>query len=206
MVRTIVMESGDVSATITADAVSTERTQDPAAMPYVPPDSHFGEEQDYRESEQLEALAWEVINRHPEFHWLRDFQGGAEIHVVWKRKGGKSKGKATFGTCTKPSGMLKFYAKADYIIWIAADHLRESGWTNFQLEALVYHELKHCEPVIDDDPKSPTAGEIIGYGLKTHDSEVFFSELVRYGAWNQSRADLRDTWAQVALNAGPTPD
>ena len=78
--------------------------------------------------------------------------------------------------------------------WNDLDHVMVDRVGNVdQQEALVFHELCHCEVKISDEG-------ISSYGTKTHDFTGFFAEAVRYGAW---LPDYKDT---LAAFAGDLPD
>lgn len=134
----------------------------------------FGSE--WVESEDLAQLAQDLIGRWPELSFLAGF----EIRVLWKAEGGASRGRLLYGKCAKPSGMTKYFALCDWVIWLAADNCRASLFDDRQIEALLYHELKHCA-VVGKDAKPGTVG---------HDFEVFADELRRYGFWNDGRKAL----------------
>lgn len=147
----------------------------------------FGSE--WVESEELRELAEELIGRWPELSFLAGF----EIRVLWKAEGGASRGRLLYGKCAKPSGMTKYFALCDWVIWLAADNCRASLFDDRQIEALLYHELKHCA-VVGKDAKPGTVG---------HDFEVFADELRRYGFWNDGRKALgRAVQGALKLDGG----
>ncbi|MGE3598794.1 MAG: putative metallopeptidase [Dehalococcoidia bacterium] len=182
------------TATITPDAISGHVTSNPTHRPYVPPDESFPADDDYLASKELTTIGDALVARWPELQFLEE----VEVTYLWKRKGGKSKGKAVLGTCVKPAGLVKHFGQCQFVIWIAADHVRDMGLTNLQLEALVFHELNHCGWEIDENESSPTFGET-KYILKPHDDEVFWAELQRYGAWNEQRQVSARVYQQLAL-------
>lgn len=194
---TMTITSGDRSATIGPDGVSGIVSSDPAHRPFVPPDGSFPDDDDFLPAPEITTIGDALIVRCRELAFLHD----ADITYLWKRKGGKSKGKPIFGMCVKPGGLTAHFARCHFVIWIAADHLRESGFTNFQLEALVYHELLHTDSEIDDNEKSPTYGEA-KFILRGHDNELFVDELTRYGAWHHAHKAAADAWNQLAIGVG----
>ena len=198
---TMTIRTGDTSATIGAVASDTKvdpLTDKPNERPrFIPPDEHFDEETGFLESRELEEIGAALVAHYPEFGFL--VNADARIAFVWKRKGGKSSGHDVYGKCQKPSGLLKHYSACDYIVWIAADHVRESGWTNRQLEALIYHELKHAGYEIDEKTGEMKLTTI------AHDAELFHDELKRYGAWNRQRERTGEVYAQIGLAATNTP-
>jgi hypothetical protein len=128
-------------------------------------------------------------------------EGFAHLHraVVkfrWKREGGARAGRATYGKCVKASGLTRHFGDCDFVIWAAADHLRAAQFTNWQLEALVYHELCHIV-------ENPESGAL---GLVGHDWEGFASELARYGAWDASIKRIARIAQQLPLIPFDEPD
>jgi hypothetical protein len=118
------------------------------------------------------------------------------IVYLWKAKGGTPGGTATLGKCLKISGdKTLFSGGKDFEIWFAADHADAMQLTNYQMEALIYHELLHVAKQEDEDGK-------VKLGVKGHDFEGFVPEIERYGFWEgrvasmaravQGRLDLAD--------------
>lgn len=113
------------------------------------------------------------------------------IVVRWKEKGGESNGKATLGKCVKLSGHARHFAGADYLVWVAADHVRVSAFSARQLEALLWHELEHVLVEYDEKTGDP-AYKVVG-----HDCEMFRSEVERYGLWRFDLEAAADAFAAV---------
>lgn len=148
-----------------------------------------GEEvvEDFLAAPALEALAEEVIRKHnlPAQYF--------PIVVLWKRKGGTSAGKPTLGKTQKLTGLSRHFAgDAQFCIWIAADHIERHEFTNYQLEALIFHELQHIDASVDDD------GNTIPR-LKSHDFEGFARDIQEYGAWMPTYRRLQNTFTQAEL-------
>lgn len=164
--------NGSSDSSSSDDAAESE----PGVSRYIPGKAAFlGQE--WVESAELRELAEDLVGRWPELGHLRDY----DIRVLWKAEGGGSKGRVLYGKCTKPSGMTRYFALCDWVIWLAADNCREARFDDRQVEALVYHELKHC--VLVGKESKP--------GVVGHDYEVFGDELRRYGFWNDGRESLR---------------
>lgn len=187
----------DVVASTTPDGISDVLTDDPNGQPVIPPDDHFNPDDPFMPSALLNELGGRLIDHWPEMVHLSE----ATILYRWKRKGGKSHKKDALGFAQKPSGLLKHFSRADFIIWIAADHAREMAITNYQLEALLYHEMKHCGVEVNEDEASPTYGEAT-FAIVGHDSELFIDDITRYGAWTDERRRVREAWEQLGLTAG----
>ena len=113
----------------------------------------------------LDRLIPDLRTRHPGLAaW------NCRLTLLWRDRGGKTKGRPTLGRCTKPTGLLRHFADTDIVIWLAADHLRERGATRREVEAVLFHELSH----VSEDEE----GAVFLVG---HEAEVFFSELEHYG-------------------------
>lgn len=117
------------------------------------------------------------------------------IDFRWKHRGGSSGGNAVHGKCVKLNGIPKHYAGgAHFMVWLAADW--NAGYSEHQIEALVYHELLHIDRLEDEDKDgNPT----VTYRTRGHDAEVFFDELARYGAWSANRERLIQVVRQLPL-------
>jgi hypothetical protein len=103
----------------------------------------------------------------------------ATVHFLWKAKGGKSGGKLVLGKCKKPSGELKFYSDADFVILFSADHCHKLRLKNYQILALLYHEL--CHTAKDENGNFTTVG---------HEFEGFNDELRLFGAWKPDAVEI----------------
>ena len=139
---------------------------------------------DYIPAPEVREVGEALIDACPEFAHLR----GVEIAYLWRREGGKTKGRLTLGKCTKPSGLLAHFSGATWVVWLAADHIGVRSFTAWQVEALVYHELCHTSVAGEDD--TPT--------LVGHDVEAFRAELARYGLWKPDLEGLKGP-VQLAL-------
>lgn len=164
----------------------------------VPPDSAFGDDE-FSISTALAARARVLAERHEDLDHLRRMS----LVYLWKKQGGKSKGRAIFGKTSKPSGLLRHFASADFVIWLAADHCRAAGYDDRQLEALLLHELLHTT-VTEPDENTGRGG---GPSLRPHDFEGFLAEIEIYGPIT---AELRlanerfEEFKQASLFDGPT--
>lgn len=149
----------------------------------VPTDEDFkANADDFLDARGAAVIGEQLVAECNEFAFLQD----AKIRYLWKREGGESHGRATLGKCQKPSGLLRHFALADFVIWLAADHARERHITHRQLEAMVYHELCHCDVRIES--KTGEADKVT-WILAAHDVEAFSAEVRKYGLW---RDDLKE--------------
>jgi hypothetical protein len=124
----------------------------------------------WAEADELGQIGQALIGECKCFESLED----ARIVYLWKRKG-SIRPKLLLGKCQRPSGLLRRFSSADFIVWLAANNC--FGLTRWQMEALVFHELKHAR--LDAD------GEAISV---PHDWEGFAEEIDRYGLWKRDIA------------------
>lgn len=152
----------------------------------VPGKYEFGKDA-YAEADDLQSLGQQVIQKLPRLTWL----SGYSIQFLWKGKGGNSGGNDVLGKCTLPGPVVKHFVPFDWIVWIAADHIRMREYTDTQIEALVAHELMHCALAgPDDDPRPAVRG---------HDVGLFLDEVRTYGAWRESLQQASNVFEQMAL-------
>lgn len=159
----------DIGVSISGGADELIATFGQAAASVTPPGELAFEEVDYLDAPDLAQLARKLIDRHQRFTPLT----GVTILYCWKAKGGESGGNATLGMCQKAGGLLRHYAETDFVIWLAADHIRERELSSRQIEAILFHELCH----IGFHPK--TAKPII----RNHDWAGFRAEIDEYGLY-----------------------
>lgn len=147
----------------------------------------FDDGESFIEQAELSQLGRDLIFRHPELAFLAEWK----VTFLWKAEGGDSKGRATLGKCTVPKSLLKHFSKADWVIWLAADHCGRAEFTDRQVEALLYHELLHCRLGGQFGDMPATRG---------HDAEIFYGEVRRYGLWEDGLESLHAVLA--AAKAG----
>ena len=184
------MQTGE-SATVTAKAAE-RLDQALAAMPLkAPSESQFGDEDDFIPSAALTERAAVLAKRHRS---LLGHYEGLSVLFLWKRTGGKSKGKGVFGKTVKPSGLLKHFAQTEFVIWLAADHCREARYGDREIEALLFHEMNHIGMSDEDDDGNPSVPVLV-----PHDVEMFRSEVEVYGLWDEQLRDVAPAFKQAAL-------
>lgn len=151
---------------------------------------------DFLDAPELREIGDRLIKSGP----LTSYDDGKlRIDYRWKHKGGMSGGNAIGGKCVKLSGPAKHYADgAHFLVWLAADHCEVEGFSDRQIEALVYHELLHIERV-ETDEEDLEGQPIIKYRTRGHDFEGFYSELEQYGMWNRVYQRLDEVVRQMAL-------
>lgn len=120
-----------------------------------------GEPDEYVVSQHLSEIGSGMIGSIVRLAHLRMFR----IHYVYRHKETwESKGRTVYGQMKKPSGLLKHFAEADYVVLV--NWLVWKAMNPMQRVALVYHELRHGDP----------EGKVRG-----HDFEGFFDELALFG-------------------------
>ena len=149
---------------------------------YIPEDGEFEDEAEFLKSSNLVDLAYRLIES--KATWLR----GRSIVFLWKKTGGKTKGKPTLGKCEKPSGLLKHFADYDFVIWLGADNMRAAKFGQMEIEATLFHEL--CHAWIDEDGDTQ---------ILPHDFEGFCSEVREYGLWRLDLKIMHETAKQLKL-------
>lgn len=140
----------------------------------VPAASEFGEDDDYFVSSALANRAKILTDRHPD---LFDHLDRLSVTYLWRKEGGKSKGLAVFGKCTKPSGLLKLFSESNFVIWLAADHCRDSYYGDAEIEQTLFHEMLHTG-VSEPDENTGRGG---GPQMQPHQLEIFHAEIETYG-------------------------
>lgn len=142
---------------------------------------------EYIESEPLAEVGLRLVERHQEFKHLR----GRDIRFYWRRNGGSPSNKISLGAAHHPAGLLRqTLENADWLIWLAADHLRQVKPTKRQVEACIFRQLCHAQETSKGKPTNAP-----------HAFEGFTSELQHYGPWN---TDLLAVLA--SLNRKPDPE
>lgn len=173
----------DVAAQVNDQFAQEDGTPKPRPIAVRIPDDGDFNDQTFIYSESLIALAKELRAKHK-------LPTEISLDVLWKRKGGKSGGTPTYSKANlTTSGLLGYYAgNTDVVIWLAADHCRERGFTTKHIRALLYHELLH---ITYDDNLMPT--------LRGHDFAGFLDELREYGAWDTDLGAAKAAFEQAKL-------
>lgn len=127
-------------------------------------------------SNEMRFLATKIINRYPEFDFIKEWNVKIGYVVSQEKKRGE---KMTYADCRKVTDAYQAYLPYDFIITF---YEYNTGFLNEnQLKVLMYHELKHI-----------TMGEK-GLKIKPHDIEDFSDILEKYGLdWNMPSKELPD--------------
>lgn len=112
-----------------------------------------------------------------------------DLRFLWKAKGGKASGTPRMGKVQSASGLLAYYSEADFIVWLAADNLRELEPTRKQVEALAFHLLLQIG--LDAEKGVPA--------LRVPEIAAFEAELRAFGAWSPVLAIARQAFSQLDL-------
>lgn len=170
---------------------------DPDAACVVPQDLEFGADEyhgtGFVQSQDLAHVGEMLIKTCPEFAHL----AGIDVLYFWQRKGGMDNGQIALGRCKKTSGLMRLISGAEFLVTVSADHARERGLTNWQLEALLHHELCHADSDVDDK-----TGYTISK-LRGHDWEGFTDNVGRYGLWDTVEVRAARAFEQLGLFGPP---
>lgn len=127
-------------------------------------------------SNELRYLATKIINRYPEFDFIKEWDIKIGYVISQEKKRGE---KIIYADCRKVQEVYKAYLPYDFIITF---YEFNTGFLNEnQLKILMYHELKH----IGMGPKGPK--------IEPHEIEDFIDILENYGLdWNMPDKEVAD--------------
>lgn len=151
----------------------------------IPTKESFGTEP-YKSASDLSILGAAVIGKFPDrFKAAQKF----ELRYLWKASGGSQFGKPHYGDCQRTDGLVKHFAGCDFVVWFAADHLRDTAFMQKQLEALMFRCL--CHIGVNENTGSPQylGPDFVGYR----------DELANYGFWDAPLAELAKVIRQPSL-------
>jgi hypothetical protein len=143
---------------------------------------------EFLEDEHLDKLVAALIRHYPQFEPFGDLT----IRVLWQKDAGKEEGRLKLGSLSKQNNMTRFLAKVDYVVVVNYKAAAVYELNNWQMEALLFHQLEHIEISEDDN------GEV---KLKTrpHDVGLFNAEITTYGAWYLDLANTSNAFQQQPL-------
>lgn len=159
----------------------------------IPSEAAFGDDE-FINSTALAHRAEVLTERHPD---KLDHLNDLRVIYLWKKAGGKAKGRGVYGKTTKPSGLLKKFSEATFVIWLAADHCRGAGYTERQIEALLFHEMLHTGVAEPDEETGRGGGPV----LIPHELEIFRAEVEVYGLWAPDLREVAPAFDGVAKQA-----
>lgn len=152
-------------------------------MIHIPTDVEFAGKE-FMEAPEIDELAAKLC-LWPELSFLAEW----DIRFLWKAAGS---GKEVAGRCKVLSGELAYFVGADWLIWLAADICRVGEFDDTQVEALLYHQLCHCEVKVDSKGEEKPAA-------KRHELEMFRGEVERYGLWDSALVKAKKVFDTAPL-------
>lgn len=158
-------------------------------MPVMVPDDATFADGDFLEDALLERML-KAERERDEFADV----AAVTIGIRWKRIGGKERGNLRLAQISKASPILHHLTDLDFVVWVAADHLRRqtevAGMVFARLvEAILYHELCHLAYEPEDGVVS----------LKGHDFEGFIQEIQTHGLWKEELTRVKNTMQQLNM-------
>lgn len=144
----------------------------------------------FLDSPELKELGGDLIELYP---GTLGHLGDVEIAYLWKKSGGKKGGHSVFGKTAKSSGLLTAFTTAQAVIWLAADHVAEAGYSPRQIEALLHHEMQHIGVEEDEDTGDR---KIV---MRGHDVELFYQDIKTYGAWEEMLSAAAAAFRQAPM-------
>lgn len=168
----------------------------PIERTYMPPPAYVFGDAEFLPAGDLARGAARLRAQYPDDLAALD---DVEVTYLWRKAGGKSRGKAVLGKTTKLTGMARYLSgmldgePVDIVIWLAADHL--SVRSDRGIEAVLYHELLHVGVTRDDDGETTPV-------VLPHDWAGFAREIEVYGLHTEDARQVAPAFAQVALPIG----
>lgn len=166
--------------------------------PFPLPKMIYGE---YQKAPELKRIGEALLAHYAEttfLHIHQNLQGMPTFSWLWRAKGGNSGGNDVLAKIVQPSGLARFYAGVDFVIWVGWDNLVSREPQRWQVEALLYHELLHIGAT---EAINKVTGELLyeELKLKGHDAELFVEEITRYGMWQSSLLRVGEAFEQRML-------
>ena len=95
---------------------------------------------EYKQSDDLDALAEEVFDEHGDIQYLKE--NGLNICYLYSNEEKRSKGHRTYGECKKVPDLYATLTGFDFIITLYEPWVYD--FTDEQKKILLYHELLHA--------------------------------------------------------------
>lgn len=149
----------------------------------IPTQEEFEEDVTFVAAPDLAIIGNDLIEHYGDFYGIRHME--PSIDYLWKQKGGQDLGNNILGKIRKPTGELKYYSRADFVVWLAADHCY--GFNRFQITAIIFHELLHVDY---NDAEERLE-------LRGHEFEGFSREIEVFGCWRKSMKEMATVFAGV---------
>lgn len=148
-------------------------------------------DEEFKDAPQLETIVQGLIKAFPDrFTELAPLT----IRCAWKAHGRTTRGREIMGFVQRPGGYLKHLLEdVDYVLYVAVDHCRNQGMTNYTMEAQLFNLL--CQCFVDDEGRCT---------ILSPDWQGFTAEVRAYGLWREdlkigARA-FRDAPQQLSLD------
>lgn len=138
--------------------------------------------------DRLSTLVDALIEHHDAFTSLSDLT----IRTLWQKDAGKEDGRLKLGSISQQTNMTRYLTGVDYVIIVSLKAAAQYDLTNWQMEALLFHQLMHIEAEEGDD------GEI-KLKKRPHDIGLFNAEIINYGAWYLDLANTSNAFRQQLL-------
>ena len=183
---TLLDVEGEPKVSLSLDEYAALPGKIAAAHAYPVPSEETFDEADYLPGHDLEVQLGRLIDRH---ETLFSHIARLKITCLWKAKGGASKGKQTLGKVQAATGLVGFFSEADFVIWLAADHLREGTASEKVIEACLFERA--CS--LQWDAEGGTV-QIVG-----EDFSGFTESLRFYGAWRKDLTKASEAFEQLGL-------
>lgn len=119
-----------------------------------------------------------IAEHHPQLH-------DARIAFVMRSEAPITNGQYTLGKARKVSTEQQVHMPYDFVIWLARDQF--TRMTTLQREALIDHELSHCQ------------WDGFVASIRGHDVEEFTHIIERYGFWWPRSEDFEGAVQQALL-------
>ncbi len=139
---------------------------------------------------EYEERAERVISGHTDLAWIEN--EGVRIAFLASDKEKKSHGRPVCGQCVRVPNLFKALIPYDFLIVVY--EVNTEGFTDAEMDVLLYHELLHIG--------MSNTGE---YKLTPHDVNDFGTILRKYGLF-WAEGGLRETAPAEGAAAGGDPD
>jgi hypothetical protein len=132
----------------------------------VPDEGHFPAD-GFLSAPELDTLLERLAQEYPDVFGALEM---VTVRCMWKQKGGTSHGRAKTGWTVKQTGLNRHFADCDFVLWLAADHVRDLG---LNVRSLLFHEAQHCGY---EEGEDGAEGKPVYVG---HDAELFAADITR---------------------------
>ncbi len=137
---------------------------------------------DWEVAPDLQELGETIINRFPQFIFIKEFN--IKIGYVRAYENKSAKGRAVFADCRKITSSYQAYLPYDFLITFYDPCV--AILTTNQKKLVMYHELRHIEMTQK------------GFGVRPHDIEDFEEILQSFGLkWNAFGNDVPDILGKI---------